>query len=68
MKNLEKNLDKFLGKKTKTPEELDVEEEGFTEVCDKDTGECYTIRAKDGLIERVNKKMITEDGRTLLMD
>ena len=68
MKNLEKNLDKFLGKKIKTPEHLKVEEEGFEEVCDKDTGECYTIRAKDGLIERVNKKMITQDGRTLLMD
>jgi len=68
MKNLEKNLDKFLGKKSKTPEELKLEEEGFQEVCDKDTGECYTIRSKDGLIERVNKKMITEDGRTLLMD
>ena len=68
MENLEKELDKFLGKKTKTKDTLKVEEEGFEEVCDKDTGECYTIRAKDGLIERVNKKMITQDGRTLLMD
>ena len=68
MENLEKELDKFLGKKTKTKEDLKVEEEGFEEVCDKDTGECYTIRSKDGLIERVNKKMVTEDGRTLLMD
>jgi len=68
MKNLEKNLDKFLGNRPKTPEDVKLEEEGFQEVCDKDTGECYTIRSKDGLIERVNKKMITEDGRTLLMD
>jgi len=68
MKNLEKELDKFLGKKIKTKEDLKVEEEGFEEVCDKDTGECYTIKSKDGLIERVNKKMVTQDGRTLLMD
>lgn len=72
-KNLEKELDKFLGKKIKTKEDLKVEEEGFEEegfeeVCDKETGECYTIKMKDGLIERVNKKMVTEDGRTLLMD
>jgi len=26
-----------------------------------------TIKTKDGLIERVNKKMVTDDGRTLLM-
>ena len=31
------------------------------------TGECYTLRRKDGLVEKVNKRMVTEDGRTLLM-
>jgi hypothetical protein len=32
---------------------------GFKEVCDLDTGNCYTIRMKDGLIERVDNTMIT---------
>jgi hypothetical protein len=30
---------------------------GFKEVCDLDTGDCYTIRMKDGLIERVDNTM-----------
>jgi hypothetical protein len=30
---------------------------GFKEVCDLDTGECYTVRMKDGLIERVDNTM-----------
>lgn len=38
------------------------------EVCDMNTGECYVIRSKDGLVERINKKYITEDGRQLLRD
>ena len=25
---------------------------GYQEVCDLDTGDCYTVREKDGLIER----------------
>ncbi len=29
------------------------------EVCDLDTGDCYTIREKDGLIERVDNTMKT---------
>jgi hypothetical protein len=66
MKNIEKKLDTFLGNK-EVNKNLKIEEEGFEEVCDKETGECKTIRTKDGLIERVNKKMITQDGRTLLM-
>lgn len=36
--------------------------------CDIQTGECYVIRAKDGIVERINKKVITEDGRQLLQD
>ena len=66
MENIEKNLDTFLGN-TKVNKNLKIEEEGFEEVCDRKTGECKTIKTKDGLIERVNKKMITEDGRNLLM-
>jgi hypothetical protein len=38
------------------------------EVCDLQTGECYVIRSKDGIVERINKKYITEDGRQLLQD
>ncbi len=39
---------------------------GYQEVCDLDTGDCYTVRMKDGLIERVdntymsNKKINVE--------
>jgi hypothetical protein len=38
------------------------------EECDMVTGECYTIREKDGIVERINKKYITNDGRQLLQD
>jgi hypothetical protein len=38
------------------------------EECDMLTGECYTIREKDGIVERINKKYITNDGRQLLQD
>ena len=27
---------------------------GYKEVCDLDTGDCYTVRMRDGLIERVD--------------
>lgn len=38
------------------------------EECDMVTGECYTIREKDGIVERINKKYVTNDGRQLLQD
>lgn len=38
------------------------------EECDLQTGECYVITTKDGIVERINKKFITEDGRQLLQD
>jgi hypothetical protein len=38
------------------------------EECDMVTGECYVIRSKDGIVERINKKYITEDGRQVLQD
>jgi len=63
----EKAIEQFL-KKTIIK---DVSEDGAEEtVCDLVTGECYVIRSKDGLIERVTneKKYITEDGRQLLQD
>jgi hypothetical protein len=57
-------LDNYLGRKTRITEK--DAGNGFKEVCDLDTGDCYTIRMKDGLIERVdntymsNKKINVE--------
>jgi hypothetical protein len=57
-------LDNYLGKKTRTTEK-DMGN-GTKQVCDLDTNECYTVRMKDGLIERVdhmvskNKKVQVE--------
>jgi hypothetical protein len=65
MENTTKVLDDFLDKTIVK----DVSEDGKEQtVCDKETGECYVIRTKDGLVERINKKYITEDGRQLLQD
>lgn len=58
-------IDNFLSNKSIK----NINEEGTEqEVCDINTGECYVIRSKDGLVERINKKYITEDGRQLLRD
>jgi hypothetical protein len=58
-------IDNFLNNKKVT----NLNREGTEqEVCDMNTGECYVIRSKDGLVERINKKYITEDGRQLLAD
>ena len=48
-------LDKYLGKDTRITEKDTGN--GFKEVCDLDTGDCYTVRLKDGLIERVDNTM-----------
>ena len=48
-------LDSYLGKSTRYTEK--DKGNGFKEVCDLDTGDCYTIRMKDGLIERVDNTM-----------
>ena len=50
-------LDNYLGKNTKTTEK-DLGN-GNKQVCDLETGDCYTIRMKDGLIERVDNTMST---------
>jgi hypothetical protein len=50
-------LDSYLGKNTRTSEK-DLGN-GSKQVCDLDTGECYTVRMKDGLIERVDNTMKT---------
>jgi hypothetical protein len=50
-------LENYLGKPTRTTEK-DMGN-GMKQVCDLDTGECYTVRMKDGLIERVDNTMRT---------
>jgi hypothetical protein len=62
---INKSLDSFLDKTYRKSISGDGKEE---EVCDLQTGECYVIRSKDGIVERINKKYITEDGRQLLQD
>jgi hypothetical protein len=66
MKNdkIKNTIDQFLNPKT-VKKNYDKGEE---EICDLQTGECYSIKSKDGLVERINKKFITEDGRQLLQD
>ena len=63
MNKINKTLNYFLGEDTEKPEENNEKK-----ICDSQTGECYTIKTKDGIIERVNKQYITEDGRLLLAD
>lgn len=60
---LNNSLDKFISNKS-VKKISDTEDE----VCDLVTGDCYTIKSKDGIVERLNKKYITEDGRQLLED
>ena len=48
-------LDNYLGKRTRYSEK--DAGNGFKEVCDLDSGDCYTVRMKDGLIERVDNSM-----------
>lgn len=62
--DLQKQLDKYLGKQTTFSESID--ENGNKKVCDLQTGDCYIVRERDGLIERydnqitVNKKVKVE--------
>jgi len=54
---LQNILDNYLGKRTRyTQKQVG---NGFSEVCDLDTGDCYTVRERDGLIERVDNTMRT---------
>lgn len=55
--NTKEILDRYLGKSTRITET--DKGNGFKEVCDLDTGDCYTIRMKDGLIERVDNTLHT---------
>jgi len=62
--NVKNLLDDYLRKDTRVTEKQ--VENGYKEVCDLDTGDCYTIRMKDGLIERVDNTMKTN--RTLRVE
>ena len=55
MSNVKLILDNYLGKNTRVSEK-DMGN-GTKQVCDLDTGDCYTVRMKDGLIERVDNTM-----------
>lgn len=55
MSSVKNMLDNYLGKNTRMSEK-DLGN-GSKQVCDLDSGECYTIRVKDGLIERVDNTM-----------
>jgi hypothetical protein len=62
---LNNSINQFLNpKKVRTISNDSMEREE----CDLKTGECYIIRSKDGIVERINKKYVTEDGRQLLQD
>lgn len=62
--SVKKLLDDYLRKDTKiTEKQIDP---GHKQVCDLDTGECYTIRMKDGLIERFDNTLKTN--RTLKVE
>jgi hypothetical protein len=63
--HLNNSLDQFLNPKVVKNQSQDGKEQ---EICDLQTGECYTIKSKDGIVERINKKYVTEDGRQLLQD
>jgi len=55
MSSVKNILDNYLGKNTRMSEK-DLGN-GSKQVCDLDSGECYTVRMKDGLIERVDNTM-----------
>tara|TARA_R110000824_G_scaffold4236_8_gene20193 strand:+ start:3883 stop:4122 length:240 start_codon:yes stop_codon:yes gene_type:complete len=53
---LKQKLGNFIGKKTDNIVENGDTPEG-QQVCDLDTGVCYVIRSRDGLIERVENSI-----------
>jgi hypothetical protein len=55
--NLNNVLNNYLGKQVRFSEE-DMGN-GTKEVCDLDTGDCYVVREKDGLIERAGHQVYT---------
>lgn len=55
--NIKTALDNYLGKSVRFSQEDNGD--GTKQVCDLDTGDCYIVRMKDGLIERVDNTMKT---------
>ena len=53
--NIKTALDNYLGKSVRFSEQDNGN--GTKEVCDLDTGECYVVREKDGLIERAGHQV-----------
>lgn len=53
--DIKNKLDSYLGKQGRYTEKESGQ--GYKEVCDLETGDCYTVRMKDGLIERVDHMM-----------
>ena len=51
-------LDNYLGKNTRMSTKNNGD--GTSEICDLDTGICYTYKEKDGLIERSNTKFLNK--------
>ena len=49
--NIKTLLDQYLAKDSRISERR-IDDQ-HSEVCDLDTGQCYTVRLRDGLIERV---------------
>ena len=65
--DLKSTLNNYLGKSVRYSEEDNGD--GTKQVCDLDTGDCYTVRERDGLIERaghqttINRKVRVETSR-----
>jgi hypothetical protein len=65
--DLRTSLNNYLGKSVRYSEEDNGD--GTKQVCDLDTGDCYTVRERDGLIERaghqttINKRVRVETAR-----
>ncbi len=55
--DLKNKLSTFIGKNTNNVvEKSSASDNTSKEVCDLDTGICYTVRTRDGLIERVENE------------
>lgn len=65
--NIKTALDNYLGKSVRYSEQDNGD--GTKNVCDLDTGDCYTVRERDGLIERaghqttINRKVRVETSK-----
>lgn len=55
--DIKQTLNNYLGKQVKFSQQDNGD--GTKEVCDLDTGECYVVRERDGLIERAGHQVYT---------